>query len=67
MDKTNIRFYIFTRLKLGVNAKQIHKELCDAWGDGYVSSTTVAEWVQRFKQGRTSLEDDTTTGRPDIN
>jgi len=43
MDKTNIRFYIFTRFKLGLNAKQIHKELCDALGDTTVSYTTVAE------------------------
>lgn len=64
MDKTNIRFYIFTRFKLGLNAKQIHKKLCDAWGDTTVSYTTVAEWVQRFKQGRISLEDDSRIGRP---
>ena len=64
MDKTNIRFYIFTRFKLGLNAKQIHKELCDALGDTTVSYTTVAEQVQRFKHGRISLEDDSRIGRP---
>ena len=57
MDKINIRFYIFTRFKLSVNAKQIHKVLCDTWGEGCVSYTTVAEWMQCFKQGRASLED----------
>jgi len=64
VDKTNIRFYIFTRFKLGVNAKQIHRELCDTWGEGYVSYTTVAEWIQRFNQGRTSFEDHPRSGRP---
>ena len=64
MDKTRIRFYIFTRFKLGFNATQIHEELRGAWGDGYVSYTTVAEWVHRFKQGRTSLEDDPRIGPP---
>ena len=64
MDKTHIRFYIFTRFKLSFNATQIHEEWRGAWGDGYVSYTTVAEWVRRFKQGRTSLEDDPRIGRP---
>ncbi|CAF1484046.1 unnamed protein product [Rotaria magnacalcarata] len=33
MDKINIRYYILTRFKLGCTAKQIHVELCDAWGE----------------------------------
>jgi len=64
MEKTHIRYYILTRFKLGYTARQIHVELCDAWGEGYVSYSTVAEWVQRFRQGRTSLEDDPRIGRP---
>ena len=63
MDKTHIRFYIFTRFKLGFSATQIREELCGAWDDGYVFYTTVAEWVHRFKQGRT-LQDDPRIGRP---
>lgn len=66
MDKTNIRFYILTWFKLGLNATEIHKELSDAWGDGYVSYPTVGEWLRRFKEGRTSLEDDPRIGRPVI-
>lgn len=64
MDKIHIRYYILTRFKLGLTAKQIHEELCGAWGDGYVSYSTVAEWVHRFREGRTSLEDDSRIGRP---
>ena len=64
MDKTHIRYYTLTRFKLGLTAKQIHGELTDAWGDGYVSYSTVAAWVHRFKEGRTSLEDDPRIGRP---
>ena len=64
MNKTNIRFYIFTRFKLGVNAKQIHQELCDVWGEGCVSYTTVTEWIQRFNHGGTSIEDHPRSGRP---
>lgn len=64
MDKINIRYYIFTRFKLGLNAREIHTELCDAWGDTYVSYPTVAEWIRHFREGRTSLEDDPRAGRP---
>lgn len=64
MDKTHIRYYIWTRFNLGYAAKQIHGELCDAWGAGYVSFSTVAEWVHRFKAGRISLEDEPRIGRP---
>ena len=64
MDKTHIRSYVLTRFKLGFNTTQIHEALRGAWGDGYVSYTTVAEWVHRFKQCRTSLEDDPWIGRP---
>ena len=64
MDKTHIRLYIFTRFKLGFNATQIHEELRDACGDGYVSYTTVAEWVHHFKEGKTSSEDDPRSGLP---
>lgn len=64
MDKTHIRYYILPRFKFGFTAKPIHGELCDAWGEGYVSYSRVAEWVQRFREGRTSLEDNPRIGRP---
>ena len=64
MHKTHRRYYILTRFKLDYTARQIHVELCNAWGEGYVSYGTVAEWVQRFRQGRTSLEYDPRIGRP---
>ena len=64
MNKTHIRYYILTRFKLGFTAMRIHKELCDAWGEDCVSYPTVAEWVQRFRQGRTSLQDDPRIDQP---
>ena len=62
--KTHIRHYILTRFKFGCTAREIHIEVCDAWSDDAVSYNTVAEWVQRFRQGRVSLEDDPRSGRP---
>ena len=38
--------------------------MCAAWGHGYVSYSTVAKWLQRFRQGRISLEDVLRISRP---
>jgi hypothetical protein len=43
MGKIPIRYDILTRFKLGLTAKEIHEELTGAWGDGYVSYSTVAD------------------------
>lgn len=41
------------------------KKMVDAgFGEGVVSHTTVYTWYKRFKDGRTSLEDDERSGRP---
>ena len=66
MDETRIRSYILTRFELSFTINQIHKELCAAWGHGSVFYSTVAEWLQRFRQGRTSLKDVLRIGRPII-
>ena len=38
--------------------------MCAAWGHEYVSYSTVAEWLQRFRRGRISSKDDLRMGRP---
>ena len=38
--------------------------MCDAWVEDCVSYTTVGEWIQRFNQDRTSIEDHPRSGRP---
>lgn len=64
MDKSHLRFYICTRVKLGLSAKAIHQELCQAWGEGCASYSMVADWTKRFKEGRQSFDDDERIGRP---
>ncbi len=64
MEKEQIRFYILTRFKLGINATDIHQELCAAWGESCVSYRSVANWIHEFRQGRDSVEDAPRTGRP---
>ena len=64
MEKEHIQYYIETRWKLGINATDIHRELCDAWGDSYVSYPCVTKWIREFQEGRQSIEDAPRTGRP---
>ena len=64
MNKLCLRSYIKTRWLLGLTAVQIHDELTGAYGQGTVSYSTVARWIQRFANGRDSVEDDPRMGRP---
>lgn len=63
-SKENFRFYILTRMKLGLKAKQIHGELADVYADKSPSFDTVARWIRHFSDGRESLEDEGRSGRP---
>ncbi|CAF2995186.1 unnamed protein product [Rotaria sp. Silwood2] len=64
MDKLCIRLYVKTRWLLGLNTIQIHDELTTAYGQGVVSYSTVAHWIDRLSSGRESLEDNSRNGRP---
>ena len=55
-----IRF-LFLR---GKNADQIMQELQLAYGDSAPSRTTTYDWIKQFKNGRVSVEDGKSTGRP---
>ena len=43
MDKTHIQSCILTRPKFDFTVKQVHEELCAAWGQGYVPCGTVVD------------------------
>ena len=63
-SKDNFRFYIFTRMKLGLKAKEIHRELADVFPESAPSFDAVARWIRHFNDGRDSLEDEERSGRP---
>ena len=63
-SKENFRFYIFTRMKLGMKATEIHGELKSVYGDSSPSFDTVARWIRYFAEGRDSVEDVERSGRP---
>ena len=53
--------YLYLKGKTG---KEIHGELADVYGSSAPSYAQVKFWVEKFKRGRTSLEDEARSGRP---
>jgi len=48
----------------GMAAKDIHKEMLPMYGEHCPSRQAVHNWVQKFSEGRTSIEDEHRVGRP---
>ena len=48
----------------GKTGKEIHSKLADVYGSSASSYAQVTFWVGEFKRGRTSLEDEASSGRP---
>jgi hypothetical protein len=46
----------------GVNAKDIHKEMFAVYGEKCLSRKAVHNWIEKFSQGRSNVEDDTRPG-----
>jgi hypothetical protein len=45
-------------------AKDIHKEMLTLYGEHCLSRQAVHNWVQKFSEGRTNIEDEDPVGRP---
>ena len=48
----------------GMAEKDIHKEMLPMYGEHCLSRQAVHNWVQKFSEGRTSIEDEHRVGRP---
>ena len=59
-----IRFYFYTRYKLGFRARPVHEQLVTVYGDLSPSFCTVSKWIQHFTDGRESVEGEARAGRP---
>ena len=53
--------YLYSKGKTG---KEIHGKLADVYGSSVPYYAQVKFWVEEFKRGRTSLEDEARSGRP---
>lgn len=58
------RAIIFFLFKKGFRGAQILRDLQEVFGDKALSKARVYCWLDRFKEGRESLEDDPRSGRP---
>ena len=47
-----------------MEAKDIHKEMLPMYGEHYLSRQAIHNWVQKFSEGHTSIEDEHRAGRP---
>ena len=47
-----------------MEAKDIHKEMLPMYGEHCLSRQAVHNWVQKFLEGQTSIEDKRRAGRP---
>jgi len=48
----------------GMAAKDIHKEMLPMYSEHCLSRQAVHNWVQKFSEGRTIVEDEHQVGRP---
>lgn len=63
LKKEHFRAYIFIEMQRGRKPSEIHEQLQQTDLD-VPSRRTIFEWFRRFKDGRSSLEDDARCGRP---
>ena len=59
-----IRAHIRGRSLLGLKLKDIHQEVCNIYGDGQMSFSTICRWVAKFQSGQQQLKDAACPGRP---
>jgi len=45
---------------------EIHRQLCDVYGEHALSSSMVRRWVRLFNEGRGNVHDDPPSGRPSV-
>jgi len=61
-DRAAWRCAFFVAKKM--EAKDIHKEILPMYGEHCLSRQAVHNWVQKFLEGRTSIEDEHRAGWP---
>jgi len=57
-----IRFLNAKNMKLA----EIHRQLCDVYGEHAMSSLMVWRWVRLFNEGHENVHDDLRSGRPSV-
>nr|XP_060640821.1 protein FAM32A isoform X1 [Anolis sagrei ordinatus] len=47
-------------------AAEIHRQICEVYGDTVMSESKVRKWVRQFKDGRDNVHDEDRSGRPSL-
>ena len=58
------RSILFFLWKRGVKAVDISRQLSEVFGDSALKEKAVYKWVDRFKNGQETVDDDPRPGRP---
>ena len=51
-----IRAYIKGRSQLSIKPVDIHREVCDIYGEDQMSYRTICRWVAKFRRGSSNLK-----------
>jgi transposase len=65
-DDCEIRSVIRFLNARNVKPADIHRQICEAYGENVMSDGLVRKWVRKFKEGRDSVHDEPRSGRPSV-
>jgi len=49
-----------------IQPTDIHRQVCEVYGEGAMSDSMVRRWCRQFESGRDNLHDDKRSGRPSV-
>jgi transposase len=49
-----------------VKPADIHRQICEVYGENAVSDGTVRKWLRKFNGGRNNAHDEPRSGRPSV-
>ena len=63
-NSVEMRAHIKARSLFGLQLTDIHREVCDIYGEGQMSHRSVCSWVAKFKAGQQDHKYAAGSGRP---
>ncbi|GFN91444.1 histone-lysine N-methyltransferase SETMAR [Plakobranchus ocellatus] len=63
-SKLEVRAVVLFLFSKGTKPSEIRKQIAETYGEGALSRSRVYQWCTRFGEGRTSLGDESKSGRP---